>query len=621
MTKNQHIRSFLNYYLNLTVAPEYAVMIKGVWGSGKTHFIEDYKTEPSRALYVSLNGMSSTAEIEQEFFRQLHPILSNPKLKLAAKLIQGAIKTTINVDINGDGKLDGNAQASLPDIDITKYTSGPDGVFIIFDDLERCQIPIKSILGYINYFVEHAGCKVVILADEDVILRSGPSATIDAEMYSRIREKVIGKTLQVELDVDAALKSYFEIVTNPHARLTVETNVRFISEILEASGYKNLRHVRQALLDFSKMVDSIQQVTYKPDMMKALLGTLLMYSLEVKSAFIEPAAIANLVWEDAAAEIQDGPGRSRYFELRRKYGPLGVLENFVPDSGWQEFFVRGEIDPPLLNAYVSTSIYYAKPQERPLWLRLWDMYSSDDENLKQAIDEADKKIIAGDFTSAAEFFNVIGSLLDLLKHGVYKKDKVFFVNEAKATIEKMILAKNFPIRYEEFDLENDLSFGRLHHARHDQSYLDIKEYALKKKEEHEAASYEEISGRFLQLLLTDPDKFGEELNSEFLSKPVLASANLDSIISTLSKMGAVGLSKFCKILQQRYRRAPSELHEEFEWMQLLAQRLDALEIEKDGTMAAFWLRYLHKEISKWLKEYRPSVYDESQADSTTIGFA
>ena len=39
---NQHIADFLEVYLNAANKPDYAVLITGDWGSGKTHFIKKY---------------------------------------------------------------------------------------------------------------------------------------------------------------------------------------------------------------------------------------------------------------------------------------------------------------------------------------------------------------------------------------------------------------------------------------------------------------------------------------------------------------------------------------------------------------------------------------------------
>ena len=47
---NLHITEFLNYYCDLPTAPQYAVMLKGKWGSGKTHFINEYNVSPGKWL-------------------------------------------------------------------------------------------------------------------------------------------------------------------------------------------------------------------------------------------------------------------------------------------------------------------------------------------------------------------------------------------------------------------------------------------------------------------------------------------------------------------------------------------------------------------------------------------
>ena len=40
---------------------------------------------------------------------------------------------------------------------------------IVFDDLERCEMPISETLGYINDYVEHKNVKCVIVANEQEI--------------------------------------------------------------------------------------------------------------------------------------------------------------------------------------------------------------------------------------------------------------------------------------------------------------------------------------------------------------------------------------------------------------------------------------------------------------------
>jgi predicted AAA+ superfamily ATPase len=86
---NKHILEFLEYYCDPTHDFDYAVMLTGPWGSGKTHLLvkeflqKREESGTSKYLYVSLYGLSSFRQIEEAFYRKLHPILSSKGMKIA----------------------------------------------------------------------------------------------------------------------------------------------------------------------------------------------------------------------------------------------------------------------------------------------------------------------------------------------------------------------------------------------------------------------------------------------------------------------------------------------------------------------------------------------------------
>lgn len=80
---NEHIEDFLKYYFKLKNSPHYAVLLKGNWGVGKTWLLKDVMKQldspddhTKKYLYVSLYGVESFKDIENEFFRELYPLLS-----------------------------------------------------------------------------------------------------------------------------------------------------------------------------------------------------------------------------------------------------------------------------------------------------------------------------------------------------------------------------------------------------------------------------------------------------------------------------------------------------------------------------------------------------------------
>jgi KAP family P-loop domain len=172
---NSHITEYLDYYCGLTQAPEFAILLKGQWGSGKTWFIDKYREkltkDQHKCLYVSLYGVTTFAEIEDQFFQQLHPVLASKGMAITGKIFKGLLKGTLKIDLNSDGKEDGDWNIQTPEVDLTKYFKDADRSILIFDDLERCKIDLGNILGYINSFVEHQGLKVIIIANEDELFK------------------------------------------------------------------------------------------------------------------------------------------------------------------------------------------------------------------------------------------------------------------------------------------------------------------------------------------------------------------------------------------------------------------------------------------------------------------
>lgn len=95
--KNKLIYDFLTEYAK-NPDPQYAVMLKGKWGCGKTHFIkkwleeynDDLKGEEEEAIdlkpiYVTLYGLTTIAEIKTAIDKEVNPFFYSK----TAKVIKG----------------------------------------------------------------------------------------------------------------------------------------------------------------------------------------------------------------------------------------------------------------------------------------------------------------------------------------------------------------------------------------------------------------------------------------------------------------------------------------------------------------------------------------------------
>lgn len=117
--------------------------------------------------YISLYGVGSTEEISQMLCVQaikdkmgkVGELAETKAGQIATVLISAATKI-------GLGKL-GSDNSDMENL-ITVIPEYKNNV-IIFDDLERCSCDIVEVLGYINNFVEHSDASIILAANEDEI--------------------------------------------------------------------------------------------------------------------------------------------------------------------------------------------------------------------------------------------------------------------------------------------------------------------------------------------------------------------------------------------------------------------------------------------------------------------
>ena len=152
---------------------DYAIMINGEWGSGKTYFW-NHKIKPKieamqvngkklTPIYMSLYGISNLEEISKKIFIETTQLMDKNLKKFMGASGVGSIpeyaKTGLDmanffgVTQNGDR------------LDYAQFFSTDDKV-LCFDDLERANVDVIDILGYINNFVEHDHIKTIIICNE-----------------------------------------------------------------------------------------------------------------------------------------------------------------------------------------------------------------------------------------------------------------------------------------------------------------------------------------------------------------------------------------------------------------------------------------------------------------------
>ena len=492
---NSHIEKYLDYYCNLSHAPGFAVLLKGQWGCGKTWFIEKYreklKAKNQKCLYVSLYGMTSFSEIEDAFFQQLHPVLSSKGMALTGKIFKGLLKGAFQIDLNSDGKKDGTWNIGIPDINIPEYLKNTGKSILIFDDLERCQIDISNLLGYINYFVEHDDLKVIIIANEDELLNSDTNDSSSNDFSSKnsssknssddnsstsyqvIKEKLIGKTFGVSLDFEGALESFISIVDNSDVKQFLSDNIELIESLYKKAKFENLRCLKQIILDFDRIYKVLpEKATSKPEILQDILKVLMAFSIEIKRGNMFAADISKLQDEYVSMMSKSVDSHQGYNETTKQnndeetklvkilstYPELNLYEPFLGKDWWETFFDKGILDTQELEISLSNSKYF-QDENTPNWVRLWHFsYLSDDE-FDNLLKKVESEYANRQFIELGIIKHITGLSLLFSDVGVYHKSKEDILKDSKLYIDYLKNNKLINISANQYTSAEDILGG------------------------------------------------------------------------------------------------------------------------------------------------------------------
>lgn len=398
---NQHITEYLNYYVFDKKEPEFAVLLTGKWGIGKTYYIDAYsgadKLQNSKIILneselpkkkrnwfiiylVFIFRKLVSVGIKFDYYLAFEPdrlnkvlsrkVLSrNEKLKKynirLIKISVFGIKTVEELESRLTKSIFGKfnilsdiASLLIKNANISNFanpyfsllkafiplTTFPDfkkrlksiissvkkhNLVFIFDDLERSDIPLKELLGWINQVVEVEKMKVILIANEEKLLieQSEISEIEDNEknnkdrnrqpdnvnqgnvidrnkqavdpeilkksyLYKEFKEKVIGKTFKIHSNFEAVVNYFLftgENGTEPNKyKKLIAQHHDFIKRIYKDGqiATPNLRGLKQAIDDCGYLLHNIKDDYYPLEKDNKLKGEERVKN-EIKRKFID----------------------------------------------------------------------------------------------------------------------------------------------------------------------------------------------------------------------------------------------------------------------------------------------------------------------------------------------
>jgi hypothetical protein len=393
MSTNKNITDFLDYYLSLQHSPEYAVLINGKWGSGKTWFIQNYlnkkkesEEQKHKFLYVSLYGMNATNEISEEFYRQLHPVLSSRAMAITGKVFTSLLKSTISLDLKSVG--DSNISLSFMDVndsDIKTIQKESEKSIIILDDLERSHIPGKLLFGFINELVEIKKKKVILIAHEEKLMNNDQSKSDrNSFSYSEIKEKTIAKTFTVQTDIESAYANFVSNCDNGSEEVLTKMKGELLKLHIE-SGYNNLRLLKYAIHDFDRILPNIpESVLEHNDAFRDFLTNFFIFSFE-KNYSPNDLNDLNEYYMTKIMGIGARQVESQNHLFHEKYsGLMWYPEIFPSNIFWSNYLMNGYFLHNDFESLLPGSRYFLN-KSTPNWEYLWNYREISDEEFPNVL--------------------------------------------------------------------------------------------------------------------------------------------------------------------------------------------------------------------------------------------
>ena len=596
---NSHVEDFVIEYCFSSVLQNYAVMLNGPWGAGKTWFVDKLtrriKEKGGSTLYVSLYGLSSFSAIEYEFYRKLHPILSSKGMEIAGKIFKGALKTTLKVDLNNDGRSDGAINVSVPDINLPEYLKNTSGLVLIFDDVERCSIEISDLLGYINHFVEHQNYKVVLVANEVELERSGK--------YQAIKEKLVGKTFEITPELDGALDKFID---DTGERDFYEIHRNLIKDVYAQSEYNNLRHLRQALLDFSRLMRRLpDDVTNTQELMSHLLQVFLMLVYEIRHGKLtaesikgfRSAWVARAVSLSSKSQSEEKP-ESTVEMLTRKYPFFKVHELLLDAEVWVDVIGKSIINHDQIVGQLRNTKYLMSATS-PDWIRLWHFRSHTDSEFASLVEAVWERFESKCFSELHEIKHIVGMMMFFSRKGLFNKSIDDVLDVAKACIDSLGKSGAFNKKPILRFRDNESALGLVYFDCQKERFKGFCEYLHTQLKAGYASTFPEIGAELLRLLPDRPEAFASKLCSTsfevgdtYYDVPVLSDIRPTDFVSALLTVKADDLYVVCQIFRERYSNNgfSGELACELEWVRYVKELIEVEVDQRVGTLYGYCLK-------------------------------
>ena len=631
-------------------------MVNGV--HGKTHFwnhkirkkIESMQLNGRRytTIYMSLYGISNLEDISKKIF----------------------IETTQLMDKNLRRYMDTNEQTTIPEyaktgidmanffgvtqggnkVDYAEFFSTDDKV-LCFDDLERANVDVIDILGYINNFVEHDHIKTIIICNEKELSTKLKSSNLEmktfiatylldkqdelnntdkpivekiqqkienvfdkANDYERIKEKLIGETFEYAPKFDYIINGILmRYENNADLIRFLRENTRLIISTFERSGTRNLRILKHALNDFKKVYEMVNK-SY-PNTSHRVMQTMLIFTIAISFEIK-----AGKVTKDKFMNIKDN----------EEYKSILVSSRILMDN--RQFYIK-EFDS---NYYYNFKAEYRffKFIEYYVRTRIFDMkiFKENMETIRNTIDTenlpAYKRLLTEEYwkISDDEFGKVISDILEDVKQGnlrlidnvkiyayfSYFSKKGLIDYDIKTIKSVFFNGMNLASLKSEYCANVDEELGKIAIDEVAEDMDDILKHFHTLNEQLHDKMFKEKAEEIFKCIPMKMELFYEKFDRECMNIPIFKYYDPYQMFQRISCASNEDIVLIKEKLVNRANKYAKQIEPEIKNMKQLKQIIDDYLSGKDPSIKIVMLKEFSRDLGYIIDKYKPTLFPRKE---------
>ena len=619
---------------------DYAVMINGEWGSGKTHFwnhkvknkIESLQLNGKKytTIYMSLYGISNLEDISKKIFIETTQLMDKNLRKFMRSKGQGTIpeyaKTGIDM-ANFFGVTDNGNR-----LNYGEFFSTDDKV-LCFDDLERANVDVIDILGYINNFVEHDHIKTIIICNEKELSTKLKSSNLEmktfiatylldkqgeldktdkpmvekirdkieyvfdkANDYERIKEKLIGETFEYAPQFDYIINGILMRYENDAELIRfLRENTKLIINTFHKSGTRNLRILKHVLNDFKKIHEMVSK-NY-PNTNYRVLQTMLIFTIAVSFEIK-----AGKVTKDKFMNLKDN----------EEYKAVLVSSRVLLDN--RQFYIK-EFDN---NYYYNFKAEYRffKFIEYYVRTRIFSMkiFKDDMETIINTVDiGSQEKHVNVEILENVKAGNL--ELIDIVKlyaYFSYFSRRGLISYDLKTIKNEFFNGMNISSLKSKYcaNVDEELSKIAIDEMGEDMNEIllrfnDLNKQLLDKK-------YKEMADDIFKCIPMRMEQFYEMFDKECMNIPIFKYADPHQMFQRISCASNEDIMIIKDKLLNRANKYTKEIEPEIKNIKQLKQLLDDYLRGKSITIKMVTLKEFSKDLGYILDKYKPSLFGKKE---------